>query len=80
MYLEVLLSVENYALGLHLPILDVNLVSTKDNWDVFTNSDQISVPVRNILIGNSGCDIKHDNSTLSLQTNTEELVVLENLQ
>ena len=36
MILQVLLSVEGDLLWLHLPILDIYLVATKDNGDVFT--------------------------------------------
>jgi hypothetical protein len=46
--------------------LDIDLVSTKDNRDVLTNPLQISVPVRNVLVGDSGSNIKHDDTTLSL--------------
>ena len=34
----------------------------------FIIPDQISVPVRNILVGHSGCHVKHDDCTLALQT------------
>ena len=37
MILQVLLSVESDLLGLHLPVLDINLVSTEDNGNVFTH-------------------------------------------
>ena len=35
--LQVLLPVEGDLLGLHLPVLHVNLVTTQDNGDVFTH-------------------------------------------
>lgn len=38
MVLKVLLSVECDLLGLHLPVLDINLVATQDNRDVLTDS------------------------------------------
>jgi hypothetical protein len=50
--------------------LDVDLVSTKDDRDVLTNPLQISVPVRNVLVGDSGSNIKHDDTTLSLDVVT----------
>lgn len=50
--------------------LDVDLVSTKDDRDVLTDPLQISVPVRNVLVGDSGSDIKHDDTTLSLDVVT----------
>ena len=38
MVLKVLLSVECDLLGLHLSVLDINLVATQDNRDVLTDS------------------------------------------
>jgi hypothetical protein len=46
--------------------LDIDLVSTKHNGDVFTNPLQISVPVWYVLVGDPGSNIKHDDTTLSL--------------
>lgn len=46
--------------------LDVDLVTAKNNGDVFTNPLQVSVPVGNVLVGDSGSNIKHDDTTLSL--------------
>ena len=51
--LEVLLSVESDLLGFYLSVLNIDFVTDQDNWDVFTNSDKILVPLRNILIGDS---------------------------
>ena len=45
--------------------LNIDLVTTKDNGDVLTNPLQISVPVGNVLVGDSGSDVEHDNTTLS---------------
>jgi len=50
--------------------LDIDLVSTKDDRDVLTDPLQISVPVRNVLVGDSGSNIKHDDTTLSLDVVT----------
>jgi len=50
--------------------LNIDLVSTKDNGDVLTNPLQVSVPVRNVLVGDSGSNIKHDDTTLSLDVVT----------
>ena len=51
--LEVLLSVESDLLGFYLSVLNIDFVTDQDNWNVFTNSDKILVPLRNILIGDS---------------------------
>jgi|688.fasta_scaffold1852684_1 hypothetical protein len=53
--------------GLDFTIFNVNFVATKNNWDIFTNSDQISVPIWNIFVGDTRGYIKHDDSTLALQ-------------
>jgi hypothetical protein len=50
--------------------LNIDLVSTKDDRDILTNPLQISVPVRNVLVGDSGSNIKHDDTTLSLDVVT----------
>ena len=57
---------ENNCLGLHFPVFNVNLVPTQNNGDVFTDSHQVSVPVRYIFVRYSGGDVKHDDATLSL--------------
>ena len=51
--LEVLLSVESDLLGLDLSVLHINLVSDQNNWDVLTDSDEILVPLGDILVGDS---------------------------
>ena len=38
MVLQVFLSVKCDLLGLHLPVLDINLIATQDNRDVLTDS------------------------------------------
>ena len=65
-YLKVLLPVENNGLGFDFSVLDVNFVSTKDNWNVLTDTNQISVPVGNIFVGDTRSHIKHDDGTLAL--------------
>jgi hypothetical protein len=51
--LQVLLSVESDLLGLDFSVLDIDLVSNKDDWNVLADSDEILVPFGNILIGDS---------------------------
>nr|GMD83812.1 hypothetical protein BC936DRAFT_141695 [Ipomoea batatas]GME02283.1 hypothetical protein BC936DRAFT_141695 [Ipomoea batatas] len=57
-------------LSLHLPVLHINLVSAKNNWNVLTHTNQITVPCGHILVCQSGSHIKHDNCTLSMDTVT----------
>jgi hypothetical protein len=46
--------------------LDVDLVSTQDDGDVLTNSLEVTVPVGNVLVGDTRGNIEHDDTTLSL--------------
>lgn len=64
--LEVLLSVESDGLGLDLTLLDIDLVTTEDDGDVFANTDKITVPVGNVLVGDTGGDVKHDDAALTV--------------
>lgn len=64
--LEILLSVESDLTRFDLAFLDINLVATKNNRDVLTDSHQITMPVGNVLVGDTAGDIKHDDSTLTL--------------
>ena len=57
---------EDDGLCLHLSILDIHLVPTQHNGNVFTNPYQVSMPVGNILVSDPGRHVKHDNCTLSL--------------
>lgn len=75
--LEVLLSVEGDLLGLHLAVLDVHLVSAEDNGDVHADTNNISVPVGNILVGHTRSNIEHDDGALSLDAVMGEEVMLD---
>lgn len=41
--LKVLLAVESDGLGLYLTFLDIDLVSTEDNWDILTDTDKVTL-------------------------------------
>ena len=45
--------------------LDVDLVTAKYDGDVLTDTLQVSVPVGNVLVGDSGSNIEHDDTTLT---------------
>ena len=64
--LEVLLPVEHDGLGLHLPVLDVDLVSGQHDGDVLADSDQVPVPVGDVLVGDSAGHVEHDDGALAL--------------
>jgi hypothetical protein len=51
--LEILLSVECDLLGLDLSVLNIDFVSNQDNRNVLTDSDEILIPLGNILVSNS---------------------------
>ena len=46
--------------------LDVDLVSAEDNGNVFADTDQVSVPVGDILVRDARGDVKHDDGALAL--------------
>lgn len=69
---------ENNWLGLDFSVFNVALVAAQDNWYVFANSDEVSVPVWNILIGDSGGHVEHDDGTLAC--NTFPISIAKNLQ
>lgn len=93
--LDVLLSVESHGAGLDFSLLrrrqvcglassnqkylDVDLVSTKNNWNVLTDAFEIAMPVGDVLIGDAGSDVEHDNTALALNivtvTETTELLL-----
>lgn len=70
--LQVLLPVECDLLGLDLAILDVHLVSTEDDGNVHAYTNNISVPVGNILVCHAGSDVEHDDGALALDAGMGE--------
>ena len=65
-YLQVLLAMEDDVLGFDLPVLNVDLVTTEHYGYVVTHTDQVAVPVGDILVRHSSRHIKHDDGTLTL--------------
>lgn len=72
-YLQVLLAVKDNALGFDFPVFDVNLVATKDDGNVLTDTHQVTMPVGHVLIGDSRGYVKHDDSTLSCGGNRKHV-------
>lgn len=64
--LERLLAVEVNVFGLDLALLDIDLVTAENNGDVLADTDEIAVPVGNVLVGNAGGQIEHDDTALSV--------------
>jgi hypothetical protein len=77
--LKVLFPVESDSLGLHLALLDIDLVTAEDNRDVLAHTGKVTVPVGNVLVGNTGGYIEHDDTALSVDvvaiTETTELLL-----
>lgn len=46
--------------------LNVDFVSAENNGNVLTNAFQIAVPVWDVFVGDTGCDVEHDNTALAL--------------
>ncbi len=70
---------EGDGLGLDLALLDIDLVTAENDWDVLADADQVTVPVWNVLIGDTGGNIEHDDTALAVDvvsiTETTELLL-----
>lgn len=64
------------ALSFDFPVFDVHLVATKDDGNVLTDTDQVTMPVGHVFIGDSRGDVKHDDSTLSCGGRGEVLTLI----
>lgn len=72
---------ESDHLGLDLAILDIHFVSAKHNGDRGSaDTDDISVPVGDILVGHTGSNIKHDDSALTLDARKARLAHLNSCE
>lgn len=70
--LQILLTMERDGLCFDFTLLYIHLVSTQHDRNVFTHTHQITVPVGNILVGNTGRDIKHDDGRFAANTTHSE--------
>ena len=57
---------EDDVFCLDFSVLDVHFVPTQNNGDVVADSYQVSVPVRDVLVRDTSCYVKHDDGTLAL--------------
>lgn len=46
--------------------LNINLVSAENNGDVFANTLEVTMPVGDVLVGDTGSNIEHDDTALAL--------------
>jgi hypothetical protein len=53
-------------LGLDLAVLDVDLVSAKDDGDRLANPDNVPVPVGHVLVCHARSHVEHDDRTVAL--------------
>ena len=53
---------------LDFSVLGIDFVTNKDDRNIFTDSSQILVPLRNVLVGDSSSDIEHHDSSMSANT------------
>jgi len=63
--LQIFLSVEYDCLGFDFSVFDVDLVSAEHNWDILADSDEITMPVGHVLVGDSRRDVEHDDCALA---------------
>lgn len=70
--LEGLLAVEVNCLGLDLALLNIDLVTAENNWDVLADTDEITVPVGDVLVCDAGGKIEHDDTALSVDARKNE--------
>ena len=61
---------EGDGLGLHFPLLDVDLVAREDDGDVLADADEVTVPVGDVFVGDAGGDVEHDDAALSVDVVT----------
>jgi hypothetical protein len=64
--------VESDLLSLDFAVLNLDFVAAQYNWDIFTHTCQISVPVWHTSICNAGGNIKHDDGTLALNATRQK--------
>ena len=61
------------------PYLHVDLVAAKNDWDVLANTLEVTVPVGDVLIRDTGRHVEHDDTALALNvvtvTETTELLL-----
>ena len=77
--LKGLLTVESDLFSLDFAIFHVDLVAYQTDWDHIANTSEILVPLGDVLVGDSGGDIEHDDTTLASNvvavTKTTELLL-----
>lgn len=70
--LEILLAVEGDHFGLDFAFLDIDLVSTEHDRDIFTDANEIAVPVGHVFVRYTRGHIKHDDGSLALNATNQK--------
>jgi len=77
--LQVLLAMEGDSASLYFPLLDIDFVSAKHDWDALADTLKVTMPVGHVLVRDTRRDIKHDDTALALDvvsvTETTELLL-----
>ena len=63
--LQALLAVERDLLGLHLAIFHVDLVADEADGNIIANTNQVLVPLGNVLVGDTRGHIEHNDAALA---------------
>ena len=53
---------EGDSLRLDLALLDINLATAEDDGDILTNTDEVTVPIRDVLVRDTRSHIEHDDA------------------
>ena len=64
--LQILFSVKHNAICFDFSILDIDLVSSEYNWDIFADPHQITMPIWNVFVSDTWRHVEHNDSALSL--------------
>jgi hypothetical protein len=64
--------VEGDLLGLDLAVLHVDLVSNKDDGNVFADANEILVPLGHVLVGDAGAHIEHNDGAVSANATSKK--------
>lgn len=61
---------EDDGLCFNFSVLNINFVTAQDNRNVFTNSDEIAMPVGDVLVCDARGHVKHNNGAMRLDVIT----------
>jgi hypothetical protein len=50
----------------------MHLVSGQHNWNVFADTDEVTVPIRHVLVGNTRGHVEHDDRALALDAEKKQ--------